>query len=136
MSGGAIGAIIWFELALVSGLYVLMPAVLFASALCDAGPECSPSRAVLRLLLPGLGIGAAFLVAVTALDLGARRWRPIAVVELLAGLALVAITILAFASTLRGDDTALLLIASLGLLSVPGVGLIRAGYAAARIPPP
>ena len=95
-----------------------------------------PLWAVLRLLLPGLGIGAAFLVAVTALDLGARRWRPIAVVELLAGLALVAITILAFASTLRGDDTALLLIASLGLLSVPGVGLIRAGYAAARIPPP
>ena len=73
MSGGAIGAVLWFELLLLGGLMALSPAIMLASAFCDAGPECGPRAVLWKVLAPALAIGATFLVAVVILDLAAAR---------------------------------------------------------------
>jgi hypothetical protein len=135
LSGGAIGAILWFEIAVFAALFALAPAVLFASALCDAGPECSPGRALLGMLVTGVGVGAAFLIAVAALDAGARRSRLLAVLELLAGGALIAAPVVAAVLPPPGEDASVPLVVSVVFLLVPGIGLLRAGSSAARRAP-
>ena len=132
VSGGAIGAVLWFELMLLGGLLALSPAVMLASAFCDAGPECGPRAVLWKVLAPALAIGATFLVAVVIVDLAAGRWRPVAVVEQLAGLALAGAPVVALALATRDADAALSIVVSFVLLFVPGICLLQAGSGAAR----
>src|SRR6476661_6167690 len=105
MRGGALGAILWFELALFGALLAAAPIVIFGSALmCPSGADCGPGRALATLLALATGVGGAFLVAVVALDRAAGRWRPIAFAELLTGVALVGTTVAAAVWTVMDGD--------------------------------
>jgi uncharacterized membrane protein (UPF0136 family) len=83
------------------------------------------------LFVPAFAIGVTFLVGAVVVDLAARRWREMATVELLAGVALLAVPAIAAVLTLRGKDAMVPLIVSSVILA-PGTGLLRAGSFAAR----
>jgi len=136
MRGGAIGAILWFEIALSSGLLAAAPAAFFGAALaCPSGAGCRPVSVLGVMVGATVGVGSAFLLAVVALDRAAGRWRPIAVAELLTGVAMVSASFAAAVWSVMEEDAVLVLVVFVGLLFVPGIGLADAGRASLRRQP-